>query len=95
MSRDDFERCTPFEFYEVHRHWAERQRDGERAAWERTRVLALFEIQPYVKGQADPHKVLPFPWDNEEKAETQREQLSAEELRQRYEAAVKKYGLQQ
>lgn len=49
MSREDFERCTPFEFYKAWERWAEAKRDAERNEWERTRVLALFAIQPYAK----------------------------------------------
>lgn len=90
MSRDDFDRCTPSQFYEVYRHWAERRRDEERSAWERTRVAALFAIQPHTRQQLTAHEVMPFPWDD---GAAQREQLTAEETLERFEAARKRYGL--
>ena len=66
MSRDDFERCTPFEFYEAWSRWGQQHRDKERADWERTRMMGMFFIQPYVKGKLTAHDVLPFPWDEDE-----------------------------
>lgn len=91
MSREDFERCTPFEFYKAWERWAEAKRDAERNEWERTRVLALFAIQPYAKSNLQAHDVLPFPWD--EKLEEKREEVSKDEFNARFEAAKKRYGL--
>ena len=69
MSREDFERCTPFEFYKAWERWAEAKRDAERNEWERTRVLALFAIQPYAKNNLQAHDILPFPWDEMSQAD--------------------------
>ena len=91
MSRKDFEQCTPMEFYKVWEHWAQYERDAERNEWERTRVLALFAIQPYTKGNIRAHDILPLPWDVEHKEE--REEVSKEEFCARFEAAKKRYGL--
>ena len=92
MSRDDFERCTPAEFHQVWQRWAEARRDAERGEWERTRVLALFAVSPYTKGNLRAHDILPFPWDDEQ-TEERREKLSREELNARFEAAKKRFGL--
>lgn len=92
MSRDDFERCTPIEFYEVWKRWAEQHRDRERGEWERTRVMATSFIQPYVKGKLTAHDVLPFPWD-EEVSRTKSEDISKEEFNRRFEEAKRRNGL--
>lgn len=92
MSLDDFCRCTPNEFYEAYCKWAERQRDIERSAWERTRILALFAVQPFAKKSLKAHELLPLPWDNIKKQESG-EQISKDELNRRFNEAKKKYGL--
>lgn len=92
MSREDFERCTPFEFYKAWERWAETRRDAERSAWERTRVSALFALQPYAKSTLRPHEILPLPWDGEQPPE-EREEVSKEEFNARFEAAKQRFGL--
>lgn len=92
MSREDFERCTPSEFYKAWERWAETRRDAERSAWERTRVSALFALQPYAKGTLRPHEFLPLPWDEEQSPE-EREEVSKEEFNARFEAAKQRFGL--
>lgn len=92
MSRDDFERCTPFEFYEVWNRWGRQHRDMERAEWERVRVTAMFFIQPYVKGKLTAHDVLPLPWD-EEDSPTGSEEIGKEEFNRRFEEAKRRNGL--
>lgn len=91
MSRDDFDRCTPSEFYEAWNRWATLHRDGERSSWERARVLAMYIIQPYTKSKLTARDVLPFPWDDE--GEKQAVDISPEERKERFEAAKKRYGL--
>ena len=49
MSLDDFERCTPSEFYAAWKQWHEQMERMERSSWERTRTLALVYAQPYSK----------------------------------------------
>lgn len=92
MSREDFEQCTPLEFYEAWNRWVTWRRDAERSDWERTRVIAMYVVQPYVKGHIKASDILPFPWDEQPKEE-KKEELSREELDRRYAAARKKYGL--
>ena len=92
MSRDDFERCTPFEFYEVWSRWGLQHRDNERGAWERVRVMALFFIQPYVKSKLTAHDILPLPWDEEESS-GKAEEISKEEFKRRFEEAKRRNGL--
>ena len=50
MSLDDFERCTPSEFYAAWKQWHEQMERMERSSWERTRTLALVYVQPYHLG---------------------------------------------
>jgi hypothetical protein len=55
-------------------------------------------LQPYSKKRLQPRDVMKFPWDKEEQEEaerkqrTPREDLSREELMQRYRAAVAAAG---
>lgn len=91
MSREDFERCTPSEFYRAWEGWSEARRGAERESWERVRVLAMFSIQPYVNGNVSPHDLLPFPWDPENGPD--REEVSEEELNRRFEEAKRRNGL--
>lgn len=92
MSRDDFERCTPVEFYEIWNQWVAQCRDRERSAWERTRVLIMYFIQPYTKKTLSAHDVLPLPWDTET-GKAKKEDISREEFNKRFEAAKQRNGL--
>jgi hypothetical protein len=63
LSYDDFCALSPGEFNQVNRCWAEREKERLHGEWERTRVLATVFVQPHLKKQMDPRKLLPFPWD--------------------------------
>lgn len=93
MSRGDFERCTPLEFHEVWRMWAEHEHDMEKDRWERVRILASVFIQPYSKRSVKPKELLPLPWDSEGKKESEKEEMSKEEFNRRYAEARKRNGL--
>lgn len=92
MSRGDFERCTPFEFHEAWRLWAEHEQDMEKGRWERVRILAAFAVQPYSKKSVKPKELLPLPWDSEAREEA-KEEMSKEEFNRRYAEARKRNGL--
>lgn len=92
MSRDDFERCTPFEFYKVWDQWVILHKEQERSEWERIRIMAMFFIQPYIKEKLTAHDILPLPWD-EESDQSAREKISNEEFNRRFEEAKKRNGL--
>ena len=92
MSRDDFERCTPSEFYAVWHQWHAQQERMERGSWERTRTLALVYVQPYSKHTLSAHELLPLPWDEESRDESRTKPDSAETAR-RYAAAKLRNGL--
>lgn len=64
MSREDFERCTPFEFTEMMRQWRENQERIERTTWDQTRFLATAMLQPYSKKALKATDIARFPWDN-------------------------------
>ena len=63
LSYDDFCALSPAEFNQVHRSWAERERERLHGDWERTRVMATIFVQPHLKKTVDPRKLLPLPWD--------------------------------
>lgn len=63
LSYDDFCRLSPLEFGSIYEAWKERTESGDRAEWERMRMLATITIQPHVKGRMRPEKLLPFPWE--------------------------------
>lgn len=91
MSLDDFERCTPSEFYAAWKQWHEQMERMERSSWERMRTLALVYVQPYSKHALSAHELLPLPWDEESKEETSKPDR-AETVR-RYAAAKQRNGL--
>lgn len=92
MSLDDFERCTPSEFYSTWRQWHDARERESRGSWERTRVLLLGFIQPYTKRSLTAHELLPLPWDKESESNGERG-LSKAEILERYAAAKKRNGL--
>lgn len=97
MSRTDFERCTPAEFYQTYEKWNERRKAEERSQWEQTRVIAMYLVQPYSKKRVTAKDVLPLPWDDEQQSHQQqppREQLTEEEITRRYAEARRRYGMQ-
>ncbi len=65
MSRDDFCRCTPSEFYAAYGAWGDMRQQRERAEWERARLQCLCALQPYSKKQLSARDVMKFPWDEE------------------------------
>lgn len=106
MSRDDFCRCTPSEFYAVYMAWSEMRERADRGAWERTRMQCLCMLQPYSKKQLKARDVMQFPWDNEANASSsgdrsegasssrnRDEGLSREEIMERYRKARERAGL--
>lgn len=93
MSRDDFCRCTPCEFHEAWRMWAEHRQDTERGAWERMRMLGLIFIQPLSKKGITAHELLPLPWDEEGKDDKKQKAVSREDFNKRFEAAKKRNHL--
>ena len=64
MSREDFERCTPFEFTEVMQQWRENQERIDRTTWDQTRFLATAMLQPYSKKALKATDIARFPWDD-------------------------------
>jgi hypothetical protein len=63
MSYMDFCRCTPQEFFCIHKAFIAGEEEREKSEWERMRMLATITIQPHVKGHIKPQKLLPFPWE--------------------------------
>lgn len=92
MSLSDFERCTPSEFRAVFDAWHARTETMERAAWEQTRQICVCVLQVGSKRPLDARVVFPLPWD-ETIGKSRPERLSDTELKARYEAAKKRYGI--
>lgn len=87
MSRADFCLCTPEEFEAIAGAWGGARQSEERAAWERTRLIAYMTAAPYLSRKMTPRQLFPLPWDAEvkktDKAEVER--LSPEQQRRRFE----------
>lgn len=88
MRLDDFSRCTPVEFSEIARAWHDIEERRERGDWERSRMQCICMMQPYSKKKLQPEDVMRFSWDKEKE-----DDLSKDEIMQRFQAAKKKYKL--
>lgn len=97
MSKDDFCRCTPSEFYAAYDAWWQRETDLERGRWERMRMQCLCSLQPYSKKQLRAQDFMKFTWESEEQKATscrsQQKGQSREEIMERYREAKKRAGL--
>ena len=98
MSADDFCQCTPLEFQAVYQAWADAEQRRERAAWERTRMLCTTMLQPYSKKRLEPQDVMRFAWDTSTGSGTgpatdEGENLTAKEIRERFEKVKREMGL--
>ena len=92
MSRADFCRMSPAEFYYVSRAHREEQERLSRERWEIMRLEAAILIQPHVKNRITPKKLLPFPWEKSKENEVSDEGLSFAERKRRAEEALKRFG---
>lgn len=95
MSMDDFCRCTPSEFNEAYEAWSECQERLERGAWERMRMQCLCSLQPYSQKTLRAQDLMRFPWEEQKKSPCQetQEEMSHEEVMERYREAVERAGL--
>lgn len=97
MSMTDFCRCAPSEFYAAWKAHREAEERRERGAWERMRMECLCTLQPYSKRRLKARDVMVFPW--EEQTDTAgvetppHEELSREEMMERYKRAMAARGL--
>lgn len=101
MSMDDFCRCTPSEFNEAYEAWGECQERLERGAWERMRMQCLCSLQPYSSKKLRAEDLMRFPWEVKSEevrvknslADKGQEEMSHEEVMERYREAAKRAGL--
>ena len=93
LSLDDFCRLSPEELNAVLQAHGEWSREEFRDGWERMRMGACITIQPHVKGKLTPQKLLPLPWEREERPEQPKEKLTMAERKARMAAAMAKLGL--
>lgn len=92
MSRADFCRMSPLEFYHVSKAHREEQERLSRERWEIMRMEALIMIQPHIKDRITPKKLLPFPWDKTNGRTNTEETMTLEDRKRRAEDALKKWG---
>lgn len=90
---DDFERCTPPQFFAIHEAWQRHTTQLWQADWERTRQLCTCMLQPHASRQLRPEDVMRFPWEHS--PEQDAPLLTPEEREARYRNALDRYGLSQ
>lgn len=88
---DEFCDLTPDEFSHIYKAYGDEREARYKDDWNRMSMLAAISLQPYSKNHLTPHKLLPFPWD-EESQRTKKEipKVSKEEALQRFEEVLKK-----
>lgn len=96
ISREDFCRCTPSEFYAAYEAWSEMRQLEDRGRWERMRMQCVCSLQPYSKKRLTARDVMQFPWEEKGEAGSAKAEppLSREELLARYRKARERAGLQ-
>ncbi len=93
MSLEDFCRCTPSEFRHVFDAWTREKEAQTHQTWEQVRLMSAMVLQPWCKKRLKPTDVFALPWDPGEKERAEQENISEEERKQRFQAALKRYGL--
>lgn len=91
MHREDWESLNIEEWNAISAAYYGRVEREDRSAWERTRTLACFMVQPYSKKKLTPRTLIPLPWDNEERKKTAK-LVSKEEDKQRLEELLERVG---
>ena len=92
MGFDDFCRLTFPEFRAACSSYREAEERKERSEWERARTLSFHFLQPYLKRECSPKDLMTFAWecDGEQDSGKERESVSREEARKRFERRVRK-----
>lgn len=92
MSYDDFCGYDFDEFDAICKAYNDKSRTDMQEEWERMRMLATINIQPHIKNNITPRKLLPFPWDSENKepSENGKHKMTMKERRRRFEEVKKK-----
>lgn len=91
MSIDDFCRCTPAEFRAIADSYVKTEERHERSEWNRTRMMCVLLLQPYISSSIDPQELMRFPW--EEGTGDQDEKLTTKEIWDRFERVKREQGL--
>lgn len=89
MSVDDFEGMDTDEFQAVCTAFNEHEDNLRHDAWERARIVGTLSVSPYVKGKANPMRILPLPWDGAQKRKPSRPIPGKAEDKRRLEALMK------
>ncbi|WP_348689990.1 hypothetical protein [Paramuribaculum intestinale] len=93
MTVADFCELTPAEFSEALTTRQRLRESGERAEWERARMMCMCILQPYAKNTLKATDVMQFPWEGGDGERATRRQLTREEEMAEFERAKKAYGL--
>ena len=93
MAPGDFCMLTPDEFAEALTIRQRLRESGERADWERARMMCMCILQPYAKNPLKATDVMQFPWEGGGEERATRRQLTREEEMAEFERAKKAYGL--
>lgn len=89
MGLDDFCRLTPSQFAEVVRQHSRHTQEREHAEWERTRMTCMCLLQPHSKSRLKPTDIMRFPWEEQRTPQEETQQLTREEIMERYKQAIK------
>lgn len=95
MSYSDFLNLDIDTFTAIVERNADKEERARRDRWERMRLLATISIQPHLdkKHRISPERLLPFPWDHDDKKE-KHETMTADEQRKRMEKLAKQTGVE-
>lgn len=91
MPYNDFCAITPEEFNHIYRAYSEERTAQYQDSWERMRLLAAILLQPHVKENVTPQKILFFPWEKKKPEPTKAATaVSKEDALKRFEEVAKK-----
>lgn len=67
LSLDDFCALSPDEFNQVHKAHIDAEIERLHGDWDRMRTQTTYLMQPHFNKQLDAKKLMPFPWEKEQK----------------------------
>lgn len=79
MRLEDFCRCTPSQFGEIHSAWLKEREYESRRGWEQARFLAMAAVQPYSKKALKLSDIAVFPWEKPVVPKTKQGEASTQE----------------
>lgn len=83
LSYDDFCKLGYDEFAAVYNAYASRRDADFKDEWQRMRLAATLVIQPHLKQKITPERLLPFPWEVQQKRANNGPRMTPDEQRRR------------